>query len=99
MHLFHLNKSDKAEIDYILYNELGSDVVKFVSVESSVTFNTSDHVPVHAVLNLKVKQKTSSDLMIRCKPKWGKCDRNVYEGFVSEHLKPFSSFRFGISAE
>ena len=99
MYIFHPNKSDQAETDYILYNKLGSEIVKFVSVESCVALNTSDHVPVHAVLNLEVEQMTPNDLIMRCKPKWEKCDTNVYERFISGHLKPFSSFGFGNSAE
>ena len=85
---FHPNKTDKAEIDYILYNQQAEKMVKYVAVESDGALNTSDHVPVYAVLNLEVQQKNvDGNRMIPCKPKWEKCNRQEYTIFVEENLQ------------
>ena len=70
-----------------------------VAVEPSTALNTSDHVPLYAVLKVKKREKTPSDLLIRCKPKWDKCDLHNYRDFISEHLQPFCSYRLGESPE
>ena len=95
----HPNKTDQAEIDYIFYNKIGADIIKLVSVESCVALNTSDHVPVYAISKVEVRQKTPGDLMMRCKPKWEKCDRLGYKTFISKHLQSFRSYKFEGSAE
>ena len=96
---FHPNKSDKAEIDYILYTGIGADVVASVDVESRNAANTSDHVPVVAVLNLETTQTGSTEQKIKCKPKWDKCDAVVYKQSVQEYLRPFPTFRISLSSE
>ena len=84
----HPNKSDKAEIDNVFYNRAAEELVKCVAVESDKALNTSDHVPVFAILNLEAKQQVvDGKRTIKCKPRWGKCDRQVYESFVVENLK------------
>ena len=82
----HPNKTDQAEIDYIFYNKIGADIIKLVSVESYVALKTSDHVPVYAISKVEVRQKTPGYLMMRCTPKWDKCDRHSYKTFISKHL-------------
>ena len=67
---FYPNKSDQAEIDYILYTGIGADVVASEDVESRNAANTSDHVPVEAVFNLETTQTGSTEWKIKCKPKW-----------------------------
>ena len=60
---FHPNKTDSAEIDYIIFNKIGQRFVKSVYVEKSVALNTSDHVPVIMQMELPVgtgKMKTLS---------------------------------------
>ena len=52
---FHPNKTDSAEIDYILFNKAGQDFVKSVSVKRDIALNTSDHVPVIAQLEIPDK--------------------------------------------
>ena len=91
--LFYSNKSDQAEIDYILYTGIGADVVASVDVESRNGANTSDHVPVVAVLNLETMQTGLTERKIKCKPKWDKCDAGVYKQSVQEYLRPFPTFR------
>ena len=95
----HPNKTDRAEIDYIFFNAAGEEIMDSVAVEPSTALNTSDHVPVYAVLKVKKREKTPSDLLIRCKPKWDKCDLHNYRDFISEHLQPFCSYRLGESPE
>ena len=52
------------------------------------TLNTLNHVPVFVILNLEAKQKVvDGNRTIKCKPRWGKCDRQVYESFVEMNLK------------
>ena len=95
----HPNKNDQAEIDYIFYNKRGAEITNLVSVEPNVSLNTSDHIPVFAVLNVEQKQKIPGNVMVRCKPKWEKCDRRNYKDFIATHLQSFSSFKFGQSVE
>ena len=54
---FHPNKSDQAEIDYILYTGFGADVVALVEVESRNAGNTSDHVLVWPCLTCKQRRR------------------------------------------
>ena len=69
----HPNKSDKKEIDYVFYNRVAEEVVKCVAVESNELLNTSDHVPILAILNLEAKQKgVDGNRTIKCKPRWEK---------------------------
>ena len=51
---FRPNKTDNAEIDYILFNKIGQRFVKSIYVEKSVALNTSDHVPVVMQMELPV---------------------------------------------
>ena len=53
-----------------------------VDVESGNAANTSDHVPVVAVLYLETTQTGRTKRMIKCKPKWDKCDAGVYKQSV-----------------
>ena len=87
---FHPNKSDQVEIDYILYTGIGADVVALVDVESHNAANTSDHVPVVAMLNLETTQTGPTERKIKCKPKWDKCDAGVYKQSVQEYQRPSS---------
>ena len=70
-----------------------------VAVEPCTALNTSDHVPMYAVHKVKMKKMAPTDLLIRCKPKWDKCDLYTYRDFISEHLQPFCSYRLGESPE
>ena len=63
---FHPNTSYQAEIDYILYTGIGADVVASVDVEYRNAANTSDHVPVVAVLNLEIMQTGPTEWKIKC---------------------------------
>ena len=61
-----------------------------VDVESRNAANTSDHVPVVAVLNLETIPNGPTERKIKCKPKWDKCDAGVYtcnhSGHSGSHL-------------
>ena len=96
---FHPNKTDNAEIDYILCNNMGQQFFSSVKVETECNLNTSDHIPVTAVLNLPVLQQDAGKTVIRCKPKWDKCDKQEYRNFISSSLKPFDSFFVSNSTE
>ena len=60
----HPNKTDRAEIDYIFFNAAGEEIMDSVAVEPCTALNTSDHVPVYAVLKVKKREKTPSDLLM-----------------------------------
>ena len=47
---FHPNKSDKAEIDYILFNDKCKQYLGNVTVDNRLSLNTSDHIPVVGTL-------------------------------------------------
>ena len=49
---FHPNKKDQAEIDYFFYNRFGSEFIQSIEVETKTALNTSDHIPVCAVLKI-----------------------------------------------
>ena len=97
---FHPNKTDKAEIDYDFYNQVAEDLIKCVAVEPDGVLNTSDHVPVYAILDLEIARKeVDGNSTIRCKPRWDKCDRGAYQNFVEENLNLCLQLHPGMSAE
>ena len=81
---FHPNKTDNAEIDYILFNKIGQRFVKSVYVEKSVALNTSDHVPVVMQMELPVGTEKNENVIIKCKPNWDKCDKQNYQLFIKK---------------
>ena len=88
MYIFVPKKSDKAEIDYVFYNQMTEELAKYVAVGSDETLKNSDHVPVFTILNLAVTQKdVDGNRTIKCKPRFVKCDRNAHESFLEENLK------------
>ena len=89
---FHPNKDDKAEIDYILMNNLARHIMKTVSVEHKTAQNTSDHIPVVGTLNIIPDVKRKEKMKLICKPKWDKCNKTVYRNTVRDHLLPFDTF-------
>ena len=95
----HLNKTDNAEIDYILFNKIGQRFVKSVCVEKSVALNTSDHVPVVMQMELPVGTEKNENVIIKCKPNWDKCDKQNYQLFIKKNLKSFDSFYLGNSSD
>ena len=52
-----MNGDDEAEIDYILLNKKAKPLAKTVRVENYTASNTSDHVPVYIILNIKAVRK------------------------------------------
>ncbi|MEW8547538.1 MAG: reverse transcriptase family protein [Candidatus Thiodiazotropha sp.] len=96
---FHPNKTDNAEIDYILCNRKGHSFVKEVTVVAECESNTSDHVPIIAVLNLPVCSQNVGNTVIKCKPKWDNCDKQEYRKFISQTLRSFDSFHISNSSE
>ncbi|MEW8546334.1 MAG: reverse transcriptase family protein, partial [Candidatus Thiodiazotropha sp.] len=96
---FHPNKTDKAEIDYIFFNDRYKDLVKDVSVANWPSSNTSDHIPVIGSLLVPIKRTTNQKMKVTCKPKWEKCDKLVYRNTVREHLLPFDTFLPTVTSE
>ena len=82
----HPNKSDHAEIDYVLFNRTGKKYVKSVMVETRDAQNTSDHAPVTAILRLALQSFKPEVTIVSRKPKLGKCDKQMYR-----QLKYFDS--------
>ena len=96
---FHPNKHDKAEIDYILYNEHGKELVTSVKVQTSDALNTSDHVPVVSTLSIRTGKLQPAVETNRCKPKWDKCNKQVYKQSIKTNLQPFSTFHVQSTSE
>ena len=90
----HLNKTDKAEIDYILFDKHNKQIVMTVAVDSKTSLNTSDHRPIIVTLSLKLTPRTGDKQAARimCEPKWDRCDKDYYRKFVRENFLPFDSF-------
>ena len=96
---YHPNKADCAEIDYVLFNERGRQLVDSVRIETKTAANTSDHVPVIATLKIEASYTQIDSYTIQCKPKWDKCDTQIYEDCISGCLRPFDSFLLGNTSE
>ena len=71
------NKSDKAEIDNILLNDIGKQIVKFMSVEGNTALNISDHHPVEEVIDIAAATEENPKTKLMCKSKWKKCNKTV----------------------
>ena len=89
---FHPNKTDRAEIDYILLNDKSKSIVRNVAVDNDQTLNTSDHVPVIGTFKIHTKKTVNQTTKVMCKPKWDRCDRSVYRDVVRDNLLPFDAF-------
>ena len=89
---FHPNKSNRAEIDYILSCPDGSRILIDAGVVSNTSTNTSDHIPVLGTLSVSVRDTQKHSAKIVCKPKWDICDNNMYQYSVQRHLLPFDTF-------
>ena len=76
---FHPNKTDKAEIDYLLFNDKCKDSVRNVAVDNRPSTNTSDHIPVIGTFNIQNKRTVNQKTKVMCKPKWEKCDKFTYK--------------------
>ena len=97
---FHPNKTDKAGIDYILFDKHSKQIVTTVAVDSKTSLNTSDHRPIVGTLSLKLTPRTGDKQAARimCKPKWDRCDKDYYRKFVRENLLPFDSFQLSTNS-
>ena len=62
---YHPNKADCAEIDYVLFNERGRQLVDSVRIETKTAANTSDHVPVIATLKIEASYTQIDSYTIR----------------------------------
>lgn len=78
---------------------LGGELIGSVQVETNTALNTSDHVPVSAVLRLAPKLVEPEKVVIQCKPRWDRCDQENFVKSVSDWLKPFDSFHISNSKE
>ncbi|MEW8542501.1 MAG: hypothetical protein AB2693_03120, partial [Candidatus Thiodiazotropha sp.] len=86
------NKLDKAEIDYILFNMHGGQLVTAVEVDTRTATNTSDHVAVIGTLDIPTKESKKELVKLTCKPRWDKCDKTAYRQSIRENLLPFDTF-------
>ena len=76
-------------MNFVSRNSLGflqSDTLNMekIHVESKRASNTSDHVKVIATLELVATYTQMDSYTIQCKPKWDKCDQQMYEDCISE---------------
>ena len=81
------------------YYGLGGDLVSSVLIETKTEPNTSDHVPVTALLTLTPKYIELKTTTFQCKPKWDKCNEEVFKKHISEWLRPFDSLYISYSKE
>ena len=97
---FHPNKTDKAEIDDVLFDKHSKQIVTTVTVDSKTSLNTSDHRPIFGTLSLKLTPKTGDKQAARimCKPKSDRCDKDNYRKFIRENLLPFDSFQLSTNS-
>ena len=61
---------DEAEIDYILMSEKAKSLAKSVRVDNYTLSNTSDHVPVYIILNMKAAFKDLKLITLNMKSRW-----------------------------
>ena len=76
-----------AEIDYILTNDLGKNVVSDVWVESEDHQNTSDHQCVRCTIELSYSETKNRLPPLSSKPQWHKCNKSSYRLSVETQLK------------
>ena len=97
---FHPNKADKAEIHYIFFNKLGEELAGPVDIERSTSLNTSDHVPVNALIKIEYSERSRVEAtVIQVKPKCDKCDRTAYKRSIKQNLLKFDSFLPSLTSE
>ena len=87
----HVNGKDSAEIDYILFNMKAQSLIRTVKTETYTDINTSDHIPVTSTLKFKVIKIDKNIAEIKVKPKWEKCDTQLYSYYIANQLHPFNS--------
>ena len=88
---FHPNKHDKAEIDYILFNDLDEEVVTSVEVQNKDALNTSGHIPVIATLCISAGKTQPTIEMIKCKSSVNQGGRNVINRLTNSQSRIISS--------
>ena len=86
----HVNGRDNAGIDYILFNKKAKSLIRSVRAEKYTDANTSDHIPVSATLQLRIQEKKTHAVETRVKPKWEKCDVQLYSYHIANQLHPFN---------
>ena len=59
-----MNGDDEVDIGLILLGEKAKSLAKMLSVDNYTASNTSDHVPVHIILNIKAACKILFDLIL-----------------------------------
>ena len=92
---FRPNKTDIAEIDFILFDKHSKQILTTVAVDSKTSLNTSDHRPIIGTLSLKLTPRTGDKQAARimCKQRLDRCDKDYYQKLVRENLLPFDSFQ------
>ena len=86
---FHVNGDDEAEIDYILLNKKAKPLVKTVRVDNYTVSNTSDHVPVYIILNIKAVSKNLKPVSVKMKPRWENCNKLAYKEYIAKYIPTF----------
>ena len=87
----HVNGKDSAEIDYILFNVKAQSLIRTVKTETYTDINTSDHISVTSTLKFKAIEIDKNIAEIKVKPKWEKCDTQLYSYYIANQLHPFNS--------
>ena len=70
-----MNGDDEVEIDNILLNKRAKPLAKTVRVDNYTASNTSDHLPVYIILNIKAVRKDLKHVSVKLKPRWEICNR------------------------
>ena len=87
----HVNGKDNAEIDYILFNVKAQSLIRTIKTETCTDISTSDHIPVTSTLKFKAIEIDKNIAEIKVKPKWEKCDTQLYSYYIANQLHPFNS--------
>lgn len=84
---FHENGRDSSEIDYILTKCHSTIFQGPTKVVGKHPLNLSDHVLVSANLNVRHCTKKIDSVSIHVKPKWHKCDLDLFKESVRTHIQ------------
>ena len=71
----HSDNTSFSEIDYILCNAKGKELVMNVKVEKDCTLNMTDHLPIIAELNIPTTKAPTKQMPLTLKPKQERCNK------------------------
>ena len=82
---FHHNGKYKSQIDYFLFKST-EHLNASVKIKEMDALNTSDHTLVLATVGVDVKRAAPKAAKILTKPRWEKCDHNIYKDCIQNEI-------------